>query len=49
MAAAHRPLSGRALQDECRSTHSETAIEYDTSRSRAEWSRNLVSEDRRKK
>ena len=26
-------------QDECRSTHSETAVEYDSSRSRAEWSR----------
>ena len=36
-------------QDECRSTHSEAAVEYDSSRSRAEWSRNLVSEDRHKK
>ena len=35
--------------DECRSTHSEAAIEFDTSRSRAEWSRNLVTEDRNKK
>jgi hypothetical protein len=36
-------------QDECRSTHAESAVEYDASRSRAEWSRNLVTEDRRKK
>jgi hypothetical protein len=36
-------------QDECRSTHSESAVEYDSSRSRAEWSRNLVSEDRKTK
>jgi hypothetical protein len=36
-------------QDECRSTHSENAVEYDASRSRAEWSRNLLSEDRSKK
>ena len=28
-------------QDECRSTHAETAVEYDSSRSRADWSRNL--------
>ena len=33
-------------QDECRSTHSEAAVEYDASRSRAEWSRNLSHEDR---
>ena len=33
-------------QDECRSTHSETAVEYDGSRSRAEWSRNISHEDR---
>lgn len=33
-------------QDECRSTHSEAAVEYDSSRSRAEWSRNLSHEDR---
>ncbi len=33
-------------QDECRSTHSETAVEYDSSRSRAEWSRNISHEDR---
>jgi hypothetical protein len=33
-------------QDECRSTHSENAIEYDASRNRAEWSRNLSHEDR---
>jgi hypothetical protein len=36
-------------QDECRSTHSETAVEYDSSRTRAEWSRNLVPEDRKPK
>ena len=35
-------------QDECRSTHSESAVEYDSTRSRAEWSRNLVPDDRRK-
>jgi hypothetical protein len=33
-------------QDACRSTHAETAIEYDASRSRADWSRNLSHEDR---
>jgi len=33
-------------QDECRSTHSEAAVEYDSSRSRAEWSRNISHEDR---
>ncbi len=32
--------------DECRSTHSETAVELDTTRGRAEWSRLLVTEDR---
>lgn len=36
-------------QDECRSTHAETAVEYDSSRRRAEWSRNLLTEDRDKK
>ena len=36
-------------QDECRSTHSETAVEYDASRARADWSRNLVPDDRQKK
>ena len=35
-------------QDECRSTHSESAVEYDSTRSRAEWSRNLVPDDSRK-
>lgn len=35
-------------QDECRSTHSENAVEYDSSRSRAEWSRYLLHEDRKK-
>jgi hypothetical protein len=33
-------------QDECRSTHSDSAIEYDSTRSKADWSRKLVSEDR---
>jgi hypothetical protein len=33
-------------EDECHSTHSETAVEYDGSRGRAEWSRNLAHEDR---
>jgi hypothetical protein len=33
-------------QDECRSTHSATAIEIDESRNRAEWSRLLATEDR---
>ena len=33
-------------QDECRSTHSETSIEIDDSRNRAEWSRLLATEDR---
>lgn len=33
-------------QDECRSTHAESAVEYDASRGRAEWSRNLAEEDR---
>jgi hypothetical protein len=33
-------------QDECRSTHAATSIEYDSSRARAEWSRNLTGEDR---
>jgi hypothetical protein len=36
-------------QDECRSTHAESAVEYDATRSRAEWSRNLVPEDRHQK
>jgi hypothetical protein len=36
-------------QDECRSTHSESAVEYDSTRSRADWSRNLVPDDRHKK
>ena len=34
-------------QDECRSTHSESAVEYDASRSRAEWSRHLSHDDRK--
>ena len=33
-------------QDACRTTHSETAIEYDQSSGRADWSRNLSHEDR---
>jgi hypothetical protein len=33
-------------EDECRSTHSATAIEVDTTRARADWARKLVSEDR---
>ena len=33
-------------QDECRSTHSEHAVELDRSRARAEWSRLLTTEDR---
>jgi hypothetical protein len=33
-------------QDECRSTHSETAVELDGTRNRAEWSRLLATEDR---
>jgi hypothetical protein len=33
-------------QDECQSTHRETAVEIDNSRSRAEWSRLLATEDR---
>lgn len=32
-------------QDECRSTHSSTALEPDRTRGRAEWTRNLVGED----
>lgn len=33
-------------EDECRSTHSVSSVEFDPTRSRAEWSRLLVSEDR---
>ena len=33
-------------EDECRSTHSSSAIEVDPTRARADWSRKLVSEDR---
>ena len=33
-------------EDACRSTHSASAIELDSSRGRADWSRNLVTEDR---
>ena len=36
-------------QDEGRSTHSENAVEYDSTRARADWSRNLVPDDRHKK
>lgn len=35
-------------QDACRSTHSETAVEYDDSRGRAEWIRKLAKEDQEK-
>lgn len=33
-------------QDDCRSTHALTALEYDSSRARAEWSRKMSVEDR---
>ena len=33
-------------EDECRTTHSESAVEYDTSRGRADWSRHLSEDDR---
>ena len=33
-------------QDSCRTTHQETALEYDQSNSRADWSRHLLHEDR---
>ncbi|HEX2494117.1 MAG TPA: hypothetical protein VHK24_10100 [Steroidobacter sp.] len=33
-------------RDDCRTTHSESALEYDASRSRADWSRQLAHEDR---
>jgi hypothetical protein len=33
-------------QDQCRTTHAQSAIELDESRSRAEWSRKLAHEDR---
>ena len=33
-------------QDECLTTHSQTAIELDQSRGRADWSRKLSHEDR---
>lgn len=33
-------------EDACRSTHSDSAVELDASRSRAEWSRKLATEDR---
>lgn len=32
--------------DDCRTTHAAIALEYDASRSRAEWSRNMAHEDR---
>lgn len=32
-------------QDQCRTTHSQTAIELDDSRGRADWSRKLCRED----
>ena len=33
-------------QDACRTTHAESAVEYDASNARADWSRNVSSEDR---
>lgn len=33
-------------QDDCRTTHSQAAIELDRSRGRADWSRKLTQEDR---
>ncbi len=36
-------------EDACHSTHSDSAIEYDASRNRAEWSRKLALEDREEK
>jgi hypothetical protein len=36
-------------EDACHSTHSDSAIEYDASRNRAEWSRKLAREDREEK
>ena len=33
-------------EDACRSTHSASAVELDRTRGQAEWSRNLVTEDR---
>lgn len=33
-------------EDACRSTHSASAIELDATRGRADWSRNLATEDR---
>jgi hypothetical protein len=33
-------------EDECRSTHSESAVELDPTRARAEWSRLIANEDR---
>lgn len=33
-------------QDACRTTHSESALELDSSSERADWSRNVAHEDR---
>ncbi len=33
-------------QDDSHSTHADSAIEYDASRGRADWSRHLLQEDR---
>lgn len=33
-------------EDDCRSTHAESAVEYDATRARADWSRHLIAEDR---
>jgi hypothetical protein len=34
-------------EDDCRTTHADTAVEYDTSRSPADWSRHLSDDDRK--
>jgi hypothetical protein len=33
-------------EDACRSTHSENALEFDPTRSKAEWCRPIANEDR---
>lgn len=33
-------------QDACRTTHAESAVEYDAESTRADWSRNVSTEDR---
>lgn len=32
-------------QDDCRTTHSSTALEYDSSRTRADWTRHIARKD----